>query len=121
MISGLGEEFIPAETNKRYTGVSTLFPLRIVLSENLPGKKIGGQGMDSRRKNTNRDADQKKSADLWIAPKPSSSDGITTRKWSEPPAAPAGSRLLELADIALGIKKPEKFRKRRSEVLKQKP
>jgi len=91
------------------------------LPKNLPKKKIVGKGMDSRKKNSNRDADQKKSADLWVASKPTSADGITTRKWSEPPASAAGSRLLELADIALGLKKPEKFRKRRSEVLKQKP
>ncbi len=77
--------------------------------------------MESRRKNNNRDSDQKKSADLWVASKPSSSDAVALRKWSESPASPAGSRLLELADIALGLKKPEKFRKRRSEVLKQKP
>jgi hypothetical protein len=124
MISGLGEDFIPAGPDRRYTEVSTLFPLRIVLSENSSKKKIvgKGKGMDSRRKNTNRDSDQKKSADLWVASKPSSSsDAIATRKWSEPPASAAGSRLLELADIALGLKKPEKFRKRRSEVLKQKP
>ena len=90
------------------------------MSENLSEKKIVNKRMDSRKKHTNRDADQKKSADLWVAAKPSS-DGVTTKKWSEPPASPAGSRLLELADIALGLKKPEKFRKRRSEVLKQKP
>ena len=117
MITGLREEFISAELDRRYTEVATLFPSRIVLSE----KKIIGKWMDSGKKNTNRGADQKRSADLWVAPKPSSPDEITTRKWSEPPAASTGSRLLELADIALGLKKPEKFRKRRSEVLKQKP
>jgi hypothetical protein len=89
------------------------------LSKNLPKKKVVGKGMDSKKK-TNRDADQKKSADMWVVSRPSSAD-VTTRKWSEPPASAAGSRLLELADIALGLKKPEKFRKRRSEVLKQKP
>jgi hypothetical protein len=123
MISGRREEFSTAEPDRRYTELATLFPLRIILSENMSGKKIvgKGKGMDSRRKNTNRDSDQKKSADLWVTSKPSSPDGVTTRKWSEPPASAAGSRLLELADIALGLKKPEKFRKRRSEVLKQRP
>lgn len=79
------------------------------------------KGIVSRKKHAPQEADQKKSADLWVTAKPSSPDGIPTKKWSEPPAAPTGSRLLELADIALGLKKPEKFRKRRSEVLKQKP
>jgi len=58
---------------------------------------------------------------MWIAPKPSAVNGAATRKWSEPPASPAGSRLLELADIALGTKKPENYRKRRSGMLKPKP
>ena len=121
MISGLGEEFISAEPDRRYTELAALFLLRIVLPDNVSGKKMVGKGTGSRKKPGSQEADQKKSADLWVTPKPSSPDGITTKKWSEPPASSTGSRLLELADIALGLKKPEKFRKRRSEVLKQKP
>ena len=123
MTSGLGEEFISPEPHRRYTEFAALFLLRIVLPDNVSGKKMVGKGIGSRKKPASQEADQKKSADLWVTPKPSSSsaDGITARKWSEPPASSSGSRLLELADIALGLKKPEKFRKRRSEVLKQKP
>jgi hypothetical protein len=79
-------------------------------------KRVAG----NKKKTVKSTANQKKSADLWIAPKPTSANGAT-RKWSEQPAEPAGSRLLELADIALGFKKPDNFRKRRSGVLKQKP
>jgi len=71
----------------------------------------------SSRKSSN----PQKPSDMWIAPKPSAVNGAATRKWSEPPASPAGSRLLELADIALGTKKPENYRKRRSGILKPKP
>ncbi len=88
----------------------------------MSGKKMAGKSADSRKKNSvKQNADQQKSADLWIAPKPPSTNGVTTRKWSEPPSSPTGSRLLELADIALGLKKPENFRKRRSGVVKPKP
>jgi hypothetical protein len=121
LILGLGEEFISTQPDRRYTGLATLFLLRIVLADNVSGKKMVGKGIVSRKKHAPQEGDQKKSADLWVTPKPSSPDGITTRKWSEPPTPPPSSRLLELADIALGLKKPEKFRKRRSEVLKQKP
>jgi hypothetical protein len=90
----------------------------------LAGKKMAGKSaeLSDRKKNAAKPgADQQKSADLWIALKPPSPNGITARKWNDPPSSPAGSRLLELADIALGLKKPENFRKRRSGVLKQKP
>jgi hypothetical protein len=36
------------------------------------------------------------------------------RAWSDRRGIPTGSRLLELADIALGLKKPEPPKKRRT-------
>jgi len=57
-----------------------------------------------------------KKSELWIAPKTSlKRDGDET-SWVDRPSAQS-SRLLELADIALGFRKPQPFRKRRSEYL----
>jgi len=52
--------------------------------------------------------------DLWIAPKSNLKGNDGDRAWNDRMAAPTGSRLLELADIALGLKKPEPSRKRRA-------
>jgi len=87
------------------------------------GAKIGERDSAKPHKSTNshKPSDPQKSKDMWVAPKPSAVNGAATRKWSEPPASPAGARLLELADIALGTRKPENYRKRRSGILKAKP
>jgi hypothetical protein len=93
------------------------------------GKKIGERDSAMARKslnpqkssNSHKSSNPHKANDMWIAPKPSAVNGAATRKWSEPPAPPASSRLLDLADIALGTKKPENYRKRRSGILKPKP
>lgn len=52
--------------------------------------------------------------DLWIAPKSNLKGENGDRAWNDRSATPTGSRLLELADIALGLKKPEPLKKRRS-------
>jgi hypothetical protein len=52
--------------------------------------------------------------DLWIAPKSNLKGDNGDRAWNDRTGAPTGSRLLELADIALGLKKPEPFKKRRA-------
>jgi hypothetical protein len=52
--------------------------------------------------------------DLWIAPKSNLKGDNGDRAWNDRMAIPTGSRLLELADIALGLKKPEPFKKRRA-------
>jgi hypothetical protein len=52
--------------------------------------------------------------DLWIAPKSNLKGDNGDRAWNDRTASPTGSRLLELADIALGLKKPESPKKRRS-------
>jgi len=54
-----------------------------------------------------------KKPDLWIAPKSNLKGELGERAWNDRAFVPTGSRLLELADIALGHKKPEPFRKRR--------
>ena len=88
----------------------------------MSGKKTAVKGSTQKKKAAGAGNEEKKQpAEMWIAAKPSSTNAANTRKWSEEPSSPAGSRLLELADIALGLKKPENFRKRRSGVLKQKP
>ncbi|HKD80496.1 MAG TPA: hypothetical protein VKH81_12440 [Candidatus Angelobacter sp.] len=47
------------------------------------------------------------SKDLWIAPRYSLKGAAGERAWeNRPGGAPNSSRYLELADIALGIKKP---------------
>ena len=52
--------------------------------------------------------------DLWIAPKSNLKGDNGDRAWNDRMATPTGSRLLELADIALGFKKPETPKKRRA-------
>lgn len=52
--------------------------------------------------------------DLWIAPKSNLKGDSGDRAWNDRGAIPTGSRLLELADIALGLKKPEPPKKRRA-------
>ena len=52
--------------------------------------------------------------DLWIAPKSNLKGDNGDRAWNDRMATPTGSRLLELADIALGLKKPELPKKRRA-------
>lgn len=52
--------------------------------------------------------------DLWIAPKSNLKGDSGDRAWNDRGATPTGSRLLELADIALGLKKPEPPKKRRA-------
>ncbi len=57
-------------------------------------------------------------SDLWIAPKFSlKRDGAgDDSSWAGRNSAQS-SRLLELADIALGLRKPQPFRRRRSDFL----
>jgi hypothetical protein len=51
--------------------------------------------------------------DLWIAPRYSLKGPAGERAWeNRPGGAPNSSRLLELADIALGVKKPVSRKKR---------
>ncbi|HLY99169.1 MAG TPA: hypothetical protein VKT33_08915 [Candidatus Angelobacter sp.] len=52
--------------------------------------------------------------DLWIAAKSNLKGDNGDRAWNDRMATPTGSRLLELADIALGLKKPEPPKKRRA-------
>jgi hypothetical protein len=52
--------------------------------------------------------------DLWIAPKSNLKGDGGDRAWNDRSTIPTGSRLLELADIALGLKKREPPQKRRS-------
>jgi hypothetical protein len=55
----------------------------------------------------------KASKDLWIAPRYSLKGPAGERAWeNRPGGAPNSSRFLELADIALGIKKPAQRKKK---------
>lgn len=55
--------------------------------------------------------------DLWVAEKTSLSRQQDLVAWSPRMVAPSDARLLELADIALGLRKPESFRRRKSAFL----
>ena len=74
--------------------------------------------MPSKKKNANRPKSAAKinveAQDLWIAPKSNLKGDSGDRAWNDRRAIPTGSRLLELADIALGLKKPDPPKKRRS-------
>ena len=70
--------------------------------------------MSLKKKNSKKPAVQITTEDLWIAPKSNLKGENGDRAWNDRGATPTGSRLLELADIALGLKKPEPTRKRRA-------
>jgi hypothetical protein len=73
--------------------------------------------LPSRKKTSNkRKTINVEAQDLWIAPKSNLKGENSDRAWNDRSATPTGSRLLELADIALGLKKPEPARKRRPAV-----
>lgn len=61
------------------------------------------------------DKEAEVSKDLWIAPRYSLKGPAGERAWeNRPGGAPNSSRFLELADIALGVKKPVARKKRTS-------
>lgn len=66
------------------------------------------------KNNNHKPATEVTAEDLWIAPKSNFKGDNGDRAWNDRTGAPTGSRLLELADIALGLKKPEPFKKRRA-------
>lgn len=96
----------------------------------ISDKKMADKKPSSRKKAVTTFASKKsvsekrgseKTTDLWVAKK-TLDTGRAARKWSESATSPGNSRLLELADIALGLKKPDSsFRKRRSGVPGSKP
>jgi hypothetical protein len=62
-----------------------------------------------------RSAPSRSKNDLWIAPKTSlTRHDDEVASWSIHSRTPRDARLLELADVALGVRKPEPFRKRKS-------
>jgi hypothetical protein len=67
-----------------------------------------------KKSGNNKPAERVTAEDLWIAPKSNLKGDNGDRAWNDRAGTPTGSRLLELADIALGLKKPEPFKKRRS-------
>ena len=54
--------------------------------------------------------------DLWVAPNHSFKGDRGQRGWDHLPVPLNDNRLLELADIALGVKKPERTKKRAANV-----
>jgi len=75
--------------------------------------------MSSQSKKTRKTRKNRKDADapngLWVAPRYSLKGSNGERAWENcPGGVPSSSRYLELADIALGLKKPEHpFKKRK--------
>lgn len=67
----------------------------------------------SEKKDPKKQSSAPKKPELWIAPKSNLKGALGERAWNDRAFVPTGSRLLELADIALGHKKPEPLRKRR--------
>ena len=62
-----------------------------------------------------RSAPSRGKNDLWIAPRTSlSRNDDEIASWSLHSRTPRDARLLELADVALGLRKSEPFRKRKS-------
>ena len=67
-----------------------------------------------KKNSVRRAAEMTEAQDLWIAPKSNLKGDNGDRAWNDRRGTPTGSRLLELADIALGLKKPEPPKKRRA-------
>jgi hypothetical protein len=69
--------------------------------------------MAKKKKTSNKETDS--SEGLWIAPRYSLKGPAGERAWeNRPGGVPSSSKYLELADIALGLKKPESpFKKRK--------
>src|ERR1700743_659315 len=64
-------------------------------------------------KKPDKPAEVSKDKDLWIAPRYSLKGPAGERAWeNRPGGAPNSSRFLELADIAMGVKKPVSKKKR---------
>jgi hypothetical protein len=82
---------------------------RWALSKKNGAKKANGKGS---KKTKNNSMTTIGVGDLWIAPKSNLKGDRGDRAWNDRRATPTGSRLLELADIALGLKKPEPPKKR---------
>lgn len=70
--------------------------------------------MSPSRKGVRKKPSTPAAEDLWIAPKSNLKGDAGDRAWNDRLSTPTGSRLLELADIALGLKKPEPPKKRRA-------
>jgi hypothetical protein len=80
----------------------------------FPVEKAPSNG-DNRANNMAKKSDKQSevSKDLWIAPRYSLKGPAGERAWeNRPGGAPNSSRFLELADIALGVKKPAAKKKR---------
>ncbi|MGZ4899995.1 MAG: hypothetical protein ACXV8X_10095 [Candidatus Angelobacter sp.] len=65
--------------------------------------------MTARKKNVRPN---RKSDELWLSPKSNLKSGQPERAWNELVSLPQSSRLLELADVALGTKKKEAPKRR---------
>lgn len=63
------------------------------------------------RKKTNPPRQEDLSTQLWISPRFSLKGQNGERAWGRPAGSPGSARFLELADIALGTKKPEPQKK----------
>jgi hypothetical protein len=79
----------------------------------VPGKKKVPNKLKKKKKSPKQNL-MVQSDDLWIASKSNLKGDNGDRAWNDRMATPTGSRLLELADIALGLKKPEPPKKRRA-------
>jgi len=79
----------------------------------VPAKKNGPNKLTKKKKSPKQNL-MVQPDDLWIASKSNLKGDNGDRAWNDRMATPTGSRLLELADIALGLKKPEPPKKRRT-------
>ena len=76
--------------------------------------RVHSQACSRSGESSRRSGSQTSHPDLWIAPRTSLSAQPDDLSWSVHPRRTTDARLLELADIALGMRKPQAFRKRRS-------
>jgi hypothetical protein len=87
------------------------------MSAGISDREKTGKAAHTSSNTTQRGAAANKShsvpCELWLAEKTSLSRQRDALPWSIHPAATSDARLLELADVALGVRKPQPFRRRR--------
>ena len=106
---------MPAKKKSRAASRGSQQPSDSRGTRGVKRSRAAGSDSAATRNGGPRSAPSRSKNDLWIAPKTSlTRHDDEVASWSLHSRAPRDARLLELADVALGLRKPEPFRKRKS-------
>lgn len=105
---------MPAKKKSRAASRGSQQPSESRSTRRIKGSRAAEHPV-ARRTGGVRSAPSRSKNELWIAPKTSlTRHDDETASWSLHSRTPRDARLLELADVALGLRKAEPFRKRKS-------